>query len=283
LPAHDFVGTLNRTYFDGRLSASVTDALTALPVHREDARAFLDRACRLMHRAGHPAEDVSPFQGALLGSLLSRLLPGTWEGRVPPITVAGRHRQIDALVAKRYPTPGRFIDVACGFPPVTTVDSADALPGWQILGVDRALPRYLVHDGLGSYAVFDDEGRAQYFQPVTPTGASWATLLEDWEGTRTRFERLLQSLLDHGGADVASTREGAILTHDPAIAFQRPGLRFARSELVDLRAEPADVVRCFNMLLYFDDRFRTQAIAQCGDLLADGGLFVCGTDWVWTT
>lgn len=276
-----FIDVLNRTYFEGRLSAPVIDALTALPVHRDDARAFLERACRLMHRAGHPAEDVSPFQGALLGSLLSRLLPGTWEGRVPPITVAGRHRQIDALVATQYPTPSRFIDIACGFPPVTTVDSAAALPGWQILGVDRSLPRYLVYDGLGNYAVFDEDRRAQYFQPVTPTGESWTALLEDWEGTRTRFERLLHSLLDPAAAGAAP--DGATLTHDPAVAYQQPGLRFVRADLSDLRAEPAAVVRCFNMLLYFDDAFRTQAIAQCGKLLADGGLFVCGTDWASTT
>lgn len=34
-------------------------------------RAMIKRICRLMHRSGLPAEDVSAFQGAMLGSLIS--------------------------------------------------------------------------------------------------------------------------------------------------------------------------------------------------------------------
>jgi hypothetical protein len=47
--------------------------------------------------------------------------------------------------------------------------------------------------------------------------------------------------------------------------------------------EPADVVRCFNMLMYFDEQFRQLAMERFAVLLRDGGRLVCGTDWAWTT
>jgi hypothetical protein len=280
----EFIENLNRTYFGGRLSAAVCDGMAALPVERADARAMIERVCRLMHRSGLPAEDVSAFHGGMLGSLISRLLPGNWEGRVPPITVAGRHRRIDQLVNVLFPAPGRMIDVACGFPPVTTIDSAAALPGWEILGVDRALPHYLVYDGLGNYCVFDDAGRATYFQPVVPTGDSWAALLADWEASRKRFEALLQTLLASAAPspEGAHPDAGATLSIEPAHAYERPGLRFLRSDLADLTTAPATVVRCFNMLMYFDAAFRAAALPQFAALLADDGLLVCGTDWAGT-
>lgn len=281
---HEFVAGLDDRYFAGRLSPVVREAMSALPIERPDARAMIERVCRLMHRAGVPAEDVSTFQGGMLGSLISRLLPGNWEGRVPPITVAGRHRRIDQLVATLFPVPGRMLDVACGFPPMTTLDSADALPGWEIVGADRALPHYLVHDGLGNYAVFDETGRATYFQPLIPTGDSWAALLADWEASRARFEALLQQSLASGAASDggAPGAAGATLSIEPAEGYARPGLRFVRSDLADLATTPANVVRCFNMLMYFDAGFRTAALAQFASLLEEDGLLVCGTDWAGT-
>jgi hypothetical protein len=76
LPARSFVEDLNRTYFDGRLSMAVLDRMALLPVERPDARAVIERSCRLMHRSALPAEDFSTSQGDMFGSLLSRLLPG---------------------------------------------------------------------------------------------------------------------------------------------------------------------------------------------------------------
>lgn len=280
----EFVDGLNGTYFAGRLSPAVLESVATLPIDRSDARAMIERVFRLMQRAGLPAEDVSPFQGGMLGSLISRLLPGNWEGRVPPITVAGRHRRIDQLVRTLFPAPGRMLDVACGFPPVTTLDSVEALPSWEIVGADRALPHYLVHDGMGNYAVFDDAGRATYFQPVIPTPDSWTALLSDWEASRSRFEALLQRLLALGSASGAGgdADAGASLSIEPAKGYERPGLRFVRSDLADLRLAPANVVRCFNMLMYFDASFRAAALPRFASLLIEDGLLVCGTDWAGT-
>jgi hypothetical protein len=180
-----------------------------------------------------------------------------------------------------------FIDIACGFPPLTTIDTADALQGWQVTGIDRALPTYLVNDALDNYAVFDRDGRATYFQPVNPSMDKWTALLSDWDGSRRRFETLLQSLLaerDRSGAGLDHAEfGGASLQVNPAHAYERPNLRFLSSDLEAAVAEAADVVRCCNMLLYFDDAFRTAAMPQLAALLRENGLLVCGTDWAFTT
>ena len=285
----EFASRLNTQYFGGRLAPVVVDRLGVLPMDRDDVRAFVERMCRSMWAAGSPATDFSVLQAEILAALISRLLPGNWEGRVPPITVAERHRKLDVLVshtAAAEGLPRRFIDVACGFPPLTTIDTATTLSDWQIVGVDRSLPAYLVHDGLGNYAVYDPEGRATYFQPLVPSGDSWATLLTDWEGSRRRFEALLAELLAErtraGGGDHIEMN-GATLDVDPVSAHSHDRLRFVRADLAQADVPPAGVVRCCNMLMYFDRTFRREALTQLAALLEEDGLLICGTDWVHTT
>lgn len=265
------------------------DRLHQLPVERHDARAFLERMGGLARTSGLDPRDLSPFQADILASLIARLLPGTWNGRIPPITIAGRHRKIDDLVRRRCGDRGRLLDIACGFPPFTTLDTAAALPGWDIIGVDRSLPEYLVDDGLGNYAVYDATGAAQYFQPIAPTADNWLALLHDTEASRRRFERLLQDLLavraNHEAPGTAATRvehQGATLVVHPVGQYETPTLRFVRSDLDDLQTEPANVIRCFNMLMYFDDAFRERALGHFTRLLSEGGFAICGCDWAFS-
>src|SRR3954467_3562575 len=113
MPVSTFVQDLNQRRFNGQLGARTMERLEALP-DREDARAFLDRAGALMQRAGMPAQDISPFQAEMFASIASHLLPGCWGGRVPPITLVGRHVRIDQLVRKQSGDSGRLLDIACG-------------------------------------------------------------------------------------------------------------------------------------------------------------------------
>jgi len=271
-----FLDRLNDEYFEGALAPLVLERLAALPVERADVRAFVERAFTLMRQAGLPATDVSPFQGELLGSLIARLLPGTWGGRVPPITVAGRHRRFDDLVQRLCGEKGRMLDIACGFPPFTSVDSASALPGWDIVGVDRALPEFLLKDGLGNYATFNADGEVQYFQPIEPTKESWEALLVDYDGSKRRLEELFRQL--RAGRAVS----GASLRQHPVTWYERDNLTFVRADLDALSIEPADVVRCFNMLMYFDAAFRARAMGHFTNLLRDNGLLVYGVDWAFS-
>jgi hypothetical protein len=281
-----FVDHLNREYFGGGLSPDVVDRLCLLPVERDDVRGFLDRMGRLCRMSGMDARDLSPFQADILASLIARLLPGTWAGRIPPITIPGRHKKFDELIGLLYGERGRLIDVACGFPPFTTVDTSKALPGWSIVGVDRSLPEYLVEDGLGNYAVYDAAGNAQYFQPIAPTAESWLALLNDPDASRHRLEALLQELLaarqSRDGSAARMEHNGATLVIHPVGQYATEDLRFVRSDLDGVDVEPADVVRCFNMLMYFDDAFRERALGHFGRLLSEGGLAICGCDWAFS-
>ena len=285
----EFVDSFNHGYLGGDLSTDVVERLRELPVERDDARGFLERMGRLARTSGLAAHDVSPFQADILASLIARLLPGTWDGRVPPITIPGRHRKFDELVRRVCGERGRIIDVACGFPPFTTIDTATALPGWDIVGVDQSLPEYLVEDGLGNYAVYSAAGVAQYLQPLAPTAESWVALLNDTNASRLRLEALLQELLkvraDRAAASALVKHNGATLVVHPASESTRDNLRFMRSDLDVLHEadiEPAAVVRCFNMLIYFDDAFREQALGHFARLLSEGGLATCGVDWAFS-
>lgn len=284
-----FVEHLNREYFDGGLSPDVVDRLCVMPVERDDVRGFLDRMGRLARTSGLDARDLSPLQADILASLIARLLPGTWAGRIPPITIPGRHKKLDELIGRVCGGRGRLIDVACGFPPFTTVDTALALPGWSIVGVDRSLPEYLVEDGLGNYAVYDTAGNAQYFQPIAPTADSWLALLNDPDASRRRLEALLQDLLAVRKGREASGEEAARVEHNGATLVVHPvgqyatkDLQFVRADLDDVDVEPGDVVRCFNMLMYFDDAFRDRALGHFARLLCEGGLAICGCDWAFS-
>src|SRR5262245_59073465 len=243
-----FVHDLNRRRFNGKLGAATIARLEALP-DREDARAFLERGAALIQRAGMPAQDFSPFQAALFASVASHLLPGCWGGRVPPITLAGRHARIDQLVRKLHGDRGRLLDIACGFPPLTTIDSSSALRLWDVVGVDRSLPEYFVGDQYGNYCLYDERGQALYFQPFIPTTDSWEALLGDAESSARRFEALLTELLRHrdDGADppLNVEHDGCRLSVRPVHDYELPNLHFLRSDLESLVTGPADVVRCF--------------------------------------
>ena len=281
-----FVQDLNRRRFGGRLGAATIERLEALP-DRDDARAFVERGAALMERARMPPEDFSPFQAEMFASIAAHLLPGCWGGRVPPITLAGRHTRIDQLVRKLHGDRGRLLDIACGFPPLTTIDTNSALPMWDVVGVDRSLPEYLVHDQYGNYCVYDERGAALYFQPLIPTNDAWEALLGDAESSARRFEALLADLmrLRGSGADAPLNvdHNGCTLSVHPVHDYESANLRFIRSDLESVATERADVVRCFNMLMYFDEQFRERAMERFADLLRDGGRLVCGTDWAWTT
>jgi hypothetical protein len=289
LTGAEFVDSFNQQYFGGGLSADVVERLRQLPVERDDARGFLERMGRLARTAGLDPHDLSPFQADILASLISRLLPGTWNGRVPPITIPGRHRKFDELVRRVSGERGRMIDVACGFPPFTTVDTSTALPAWDIVGVDRSLPEYFVEDGIGNYAVYDAAGKAQYFQPLVPTAETWLALLRDTDASRRRLEGLLEELLEvrqqraTAGETAAHLKHnGAALVVHPASEYTTEKLRFVRSDLDDVDLAPANVVRCFNMLIYFDDAFRENALGHFGRLLLEDGLVICGVDWAFS-
>ncbi len=281
-----FTDRMNREYFDGALSPAFLRGLSSLPTEREDVKAFIDRMFRFMGQAEMTAHDLSELQGDIVGTLLARILPGAWGGRVPPVTVQGRHRKIDDFIQENRflgrRKGGRMLDLGCGFPPVTTLDSADHLTGWTIHGSDPSMPAFMVHDADGSYATFDARGQMIYCQPSTPTVENWNALLADPDAAARRFAEIRDSF---GTTDpgLHEGEDGSRLLVDPSRSFERPGLTFGLGGIGQVEVPPQDVVRCFNVMYYFDDDFRETALQWFASVLAEGGILLVGGDWALTT
>lgn len=285
--AHD----LSARYFDGELSPEFLHHLAKLPIARPDVRAFLDRACRLMVAGGFRARDLSEVQAELLGSLVARILPGAWEDRVPPITVGGRHHVIDRYLAANCWRPangsGRLLDLGCGFPPVTTIDTAGSFAAWTVHGMDPSLPAYVLYDTDNNYATFDARRRIVYFQPAVPSAQNWTALLADPVATRARFTSLFADLAGRAPDQVARgetvAADGARLVSQPLREYERNGLTFSLGGIGSPVGGEYDVVRCFNVLMYFGDEFRTRALAWFTNIVREGGLLVTGSNWAQST
>jgi SAM-dependent methyltransferase len=273
----EIVDRWNAAYFDGRLSPAVLAELRPLTDASHDAQELADRAFRFMRTAGIRATDVSELIAWMIGFSVPRTVPSAWSGAVPPVTMAGRHRELDEYVADNpWHQPegeGVFVDLGCGFPPFTTVDTARRLADWRVVGVDPTFGRYMVYDADGVYASFDENRQLRYFQE--------GNYAPDPAATRARFHRLLDRLLPllPDNADEVSDPHGR-LVRDPVRQYQSGNLELVPGGIGDLTvAGGADVVRCMNVFMYFDQPFRQRALDWATDLLRPGGLFLCGSNW----
>jgi len=279
MDSQHFVNKLNKDFFNGALSPEFTAKLSLLPIDRPDVYAMVQRMFGLMNKAGFPAQDLSIMVGEVLGTLLSRILPGAWEGRVPPITIPGRHKAVDQYIKKRMKEVSgtrSMLDIGCGFPPYTTLETSEALTGWQITAADPSLPTYLVYDEDGNYATFDEEKALVYFQPAIPNVENWNNLLSDTDRTRARFKNLLTELLNSNGKEFTGNCR---LETDPVLAYETDKLSFVRGGIGEAELEPADCIRCFNVLYYFDNDFYQNALKWFESKLNEGGMLLVGGNW----
>ena len=279
----EFVQQLNETYFNGKLSPAFQERLQLLPVDRPDVFAFTERMFKYIVQSGIPARDMCTMLGDILGTLLARILPGAWEGRVPPITIPGRHAMIDSYL-KNNPWINNdnksMLDIGCGFPPYTTLETAANFPDWHITGVDPSLPYYLLHDEHGNYATLDESKNTTYFQPAVPTVENWNALLKDSNATRDRFESLLTLMLSR---TEEQNGEYPRLAINPIKSYETDRLSFLTGKIGEVNLEPKDVIRCFNVLFYFDDSFYEAALEWFQEQLAEGGILLIGGNWAVST
>ncbi len=275
----------NAAYFDNRLSPEAVAALNGQAEAGTDAQALADRVFRLMRVARFDPADFTSLTAWLIGFGAPRVVPSAWDGAVPPITLVGRHQKLDDYVAQnpwhRPMDEPVLVDLGCGFPPFTAVDSAAKLTGWRIIGVDPSFSRYLVYDDRGDYACFDDEDHLRYYQT--------RILAPDPAATRARFRRLLRRLLpllpgDDTGELSEVKHDGTCLMRNPLRRYEGGNLVLTQGEVGSVDIEGgADVIRCMNVLMYFDQAFRERALEWACDVLRPGGLFVCGSNWARST
>ncbi len=249
-----------------------------------EAQAFIPRMLGHMKRASYPTTEFNPHIIQMLSAFVPNALPSAWGGRIPPITASGRHKKLDAYVAKRNGPPGNghpvFIDLGCGFPPVTTADTARNFPDWRIYGVDRSFARYVLYDADGHYACFNRNGEYQYFQAVMKR--SGRAMSQDPRSTRKLFEKRFADLFprlepSNGATSQTVEQEGVKLVCDHIRDFEADNLSFIESEIEGVAAPPARVVRCMNVLLYFEPAVRERMTASIEKLLDDDGISITGT------
>jgi len=276
-PTESF-NALVEQYLGARLPSRLADPcdLSGLPVA---VRQIIRRALALMKRASYPITDITSQMIWLFSTVTPAMLPAAWEGRIPPLTFRGRHEKLDRYVDRQMPSiDGNrpvFVDLGCGFPPLTTVDTARSLQRWSIYGVDRSFASFVLYDTNGDYACFDSHGGFMYFQP------GQAPLHDTPATTRHRFETVFSELSAGIQAiDVGASRciekDGYRLVANHVRDFEASNLRFVEAEIEGLQLPLAQVARCMNVLLYFDANVRRRMRDAMAALLEGNGLMITG-------
>jgi len=271
-------------YLGVRLPQQLAGTLSLSELSPE-AQDFIIRTLMLMKRSGYSAAGFNPHLIRWLTVTVPSILPGAWGGRIPPLTLPGRHKKLDNYVAKLDMNPANeshiFVDVGCGFPPATSADTALKLPDWHIYGVDRSFADYVLYDIDGHYACFDHKGVFLYFQALM--NVSGRALYADPGATKNRFNELFEELFpllqkSNGKASETVQKDGNRLIHNHIRDFETDNLTFIKSDLTELRLPPVKVIRCMNVLIYFEPETRKKMLTQAGERLEDDGIIIVGTN-----
>jgi len=257
----------------------------SFPELAPDTQDFIMRMLTLMKRAGYSATGFSPVLIRWLSATIPSILPSAWGGRIPPLTLPDRHKKLDAYVTNQNWITGKsppiFVDMGCGFPPVTSADTARKLTDWDVYGVDRSFAEYVLYDIDGHYACFDQNGVFQYFQALM--NLSGRALYADPDATRNQFIRLFEDLfplIENSNGIMSETveKKGSRLIRNHIRDFEMDNLTLIRSDIKELKLPPAKVIRCMNVLIYFKPKIRKKMLLQTGGLLDDDGILIAGTN-----
>jgi len=275
---------LNADYFDNALSDTVLQHLLQVENESQEVQNFVARMCRQLHRQQIKARDFTEMMAWVAGQLLSRILPGAWGGNVPPLTVQGRHALVDEYLAgnpwRALQAGDTLLDLGCGYPPVTTLDTAKRFPEIDIIGADTSFGKYLIREEDGTYALFNAEDVLLYYQAGAADPQRWTDLFSDPVATNDYFSGVLQTLrtqLPEDGDAMVSVKEGGVeLVRHPILALNTDRVTFLNEGIGSAGLPKVQMARCFNVLFYFDQAFRERALQWMSGVLEEGGLLVSG-------
>jgi SAM-dependent methyltransferase len=277
------VEQLVQEHLGGSLPPDFIELTRSIDDEHEEVQDFVRRYFRTMGLAGFRPQDFSWPMAFQLARSLGGLRPGAWGGVPPPVTQAGRNQRFDDYVANNpwwSPRPGAsFLDVGCGFPPVTTLDTATRFPELQVTGMDPAFGLYLVYDEAGDYACFDRDSSLRFCYAGNSQAARTAKLYRDLEATRARFAALRErlALLLPAGDEPAEVEEGSCrIIREPIAAYETDQVHFFEGAIGSASVISADFVRCASVLMYFDRAWRDEARRWLGQLLRPGGVLLHG-------
>jgi len=269
-------------YLGGQPSQAIVQFLKPLAGQRPEVKDFARRIIRLMGAAGLGPRDFSPMAAFTIG-MAAGFLPGAWGGKIPPITAPGRHKIIDDYIASNpwspLPPGTVMIELGCGFPPTTAIDTSQRFPDWQIIGADPSFDPYLLYDRDQSYASLDHNGQVQYFQ-LLPTAN--VKTMEDFTELRALAPKLFSHLLPKLPADdgemCSAEAEGSRLIRWPLKQWESSHLKFIQAGVGSDALPRANLIRCFNVLMYYDTNFLREFEAWAASQLQDGGLAIAGAN-----
>ena len=272
-------------YLGGRPSEATLQLLRNAEQQRPEVRDFVERAFRLMAISKFDPRDLSPFVARFFHcDSRPGILPGAWGGMVPPFTLAGRHKKIDAYLRSSQ---------WANFEPGSSCWMWDAgfllrLPSKQprlfLTGKSLAWTRLLNNISCTTNArttrVSTGTGSVRYFQASPPGRISPLVLRsgcndsEFFAGVRATAPNLPPD----DGTLSTTEQGGRRLVRHPMSTYERSNLRFVQGGFGSSGLPEAGIVRSFNVLIYYDADFRRQAEEWVARTLRPGGLFICGRD-----
>lgn len=285
-----FLDRINQQYFDGQLSSNQLQFLSSLDINNQEAVAFAEAVMANMKRVSLPPKDIAELVFWELGSIVPKILPNAWGGIVPPITFPNRHVLIEKYMAhnqwKSLSDGATVLDIGCGFPPLTSADMAARFPSVNFIGADPSFGKYTVSDAEGNYACILEDGSLKYMQPANISTHHWNDVFDDLESTKSKFLGMFRQLLSYLPATESPTEsesfamDGMQITRNPLRQYARANLSFMQEGIgSDALPGNLDMIRCMNVLLYFDPPFRAYALAWAAEHLKEGGLFICGLNY----
>ena len=286
----EFLESINRIYFDDQLSRNQIQHLSVLDIQNDEAIQFAEGVFRRMKGIGISAKDSAELVFWETGSIIPKILPGAWGGIVPPITFPNRHVLVEAFMRINHWHPlhagSKVLDMGCGFPPITAVDLAKRFPDVTVIGADPSFGKYTVSDTDGNYACLLEDGSLKYMQPVNISTSQWNDVFDDLESTKKRFLSMfleLERKLPRQESEETYEEynmDGQTIVRNPLRKYAGKNLGFVQQGIgFDGFPPDFDMIRCMNVLLYFDPSFRTDALKWAGRHLREGGLFICGLNY----
>jgi hypothetical protein len=243
-----------------------------------------------MNRHELGAHNFSELTARMITEFIPKLLPGAWNNAVPPITLKGRHKLLDQYLTDnnwyRIGKDDSKLDLGYGFPPETTMDTAEAHPDLQILGAEPSFGKYLLKDSDSHYACFDENCELLYFQASSFDIDAWKAVFDDPAATKARFLDHLKAakdqLDDFGDGFGSFDKDGINLQQNPVLQFAKNNLSFSQQGIGSDFNQKFNVIRCMNVLIYFDRDFRHKTFKWAAESLEEGGLMITGMDWAGT-
>ena len=277
-----YASSINTRYYDGDLPPSIMEVLLGVERRGPEIQELTERIIRFASESGIPAKRLSPLGLASFGdgSAESRL-PALNGGHVPPLTLPGRHGKLDELI-QLLDGPGwrskKMLDYGCGYPPVTTVDFSNAMPGWRIVGLDPLVQPYFLYSPEGDIAIFDAFHRCLRLTPNGDKDTADRTRFFADTSVREHFLQKLLKLESHtDGTDYCEySEEDWKLVANPFSEHRSERVNFVATDSDSAENEPFSVVRCMNVFMYMETR--TQFLESISKVLEPDGMVIAGRD-----